>query len=143
MHMAGESRSSAMVLIWLMMVTSLVGPVKDLHKAKVVKNKNKKTTHSNYRRSLHNWHRSCEWNATPRVSVVNRTRILLQNPQPCVYGRGRPDLDEDFTVGRLWRLGLVLRGKEIGHSNIMRHHRVGFVGAHHCDNGERHSQVVS
>lgn len=103
----------------------------------------KHSPHSNYKRSLHNWRSGYKCNVTPRVSAANRTRILLQNPQPCVYGRGRPDLDEDFAVGRLRRLGLVLRGKEIGHSNVMRHHRAGFVGAHHCDDGERHSQVVS
>lgn len=81
--------------------------------------------------------------AAASIMRQNRTRILLQNPQPCIYGRGRPDLNEDFAVGRLWRLGLVLRRKEIGHSDVMRHHRVSFVGAHHCDDGKRHSQVVS
>lgn len=41
---------------------------------------------------------------------------------PRVYSGGRPDLDDDLVVVRLWRLGLMFNRKVVRHSDILGDH---------------------
>lgn len=63
--------------------------------------------------------------------------------RPRVHGGGGPDLDEDLAVGRSRRLGLMLGRKVIRNGDVTGHDGAALVCAHHCDDGERHTQIIA
>lgn len=90
---------------------------------------------------IHNKH-SCWQEEEFHLGIVQVLAITV-HCSPCEYCSGRPNLYEDLAVSRLWGLGLMLSREEICHSDIMRYHWLVLICAHHCDDGECHSKIVS
>lgn len=112
-QMPGESSSSARALIWLMRVTSLVGPVKALEMEVI-----------NF----------CYF----QKRIAKKPFVFLLY-LPCVYDSMWPNLNDDLTVEGLRRLGLMLNRKVVRHRDIPRNHRMILVCVHHCHDGDGHA----